>query len=181
MGMVGFPEMKSVFKIEGSGDEGFFGLEIKLYIHRELTENDHRAIRRAACDLEAALDRETKLTDPKYIKEKADWLIAARKCFTDAGIAPIYMEETENQYWGKGSAPHDPWLIVTTEFGPVLFGWRKRVINIDWSKTVIKAEAEKIFPNEDVTKGGQMIHAWGYIKATEYLKVLHTNWLGLKP
>jgi hypothetical protein len=174
--MVGFPEMQSVFKTEGHGGDGYFGLEIKLYIPRELTDNDHRAIREAARKLESALDHETKLVDPKYIKQKQDWLTAARQCFMVAGIGPIYTEETENLYWGEGNAPEDPWLIVTTEFGVITFGWRKRVISIDWSKSKLKATADELFPDEDVTKQGCLIHAWGYDKAAEYLKVLHTAW-----
>jgi hypothetical protein len=61
---------------------------------------------------------------------------------------------------------------VTTSRGVIKIGWRSRVINIDWSESDIKGLAKELFPNENVTKEDQYIHAWGYDKAKEYISVL---------
>jgi hypothetical protein len=67
--------------------------------------------------------------------------------------------------------------VVTTNIGRVKIGWRKRVINIDWSDTVVKKKAEELFPEENVTKGGYdnhfYIHAWSYEDAKKYLDRIH--------
>ncbi|MFA6437153.1 MAG: hypothetical protein WC242_03245 [Candidatus Paceibacterota bacterium] len=69
---------------------------------------------------------------------------------------------------------------METEFGTIKIGWRKRVININWSDVAKKLEergyenaSQKIlalFESEDVTKDGSNIHAWGYEKAKGYLR-----------
>jgi hypothetical protein len=84
----------------------------------------------------------------------------------------IYVERIPNGYCSKWCCAHIPWLVVTTRFGRITVGWRKRVISIDWSQSDIKSMATEIFPNEDVTKEGQMIHAWGYKKAKQYINRL---------
>lgn len=177
MGMHNFPVMTTVFKSESISSDGEMkGLEIRLFIQRELTEQDKKAIYLAGSTLLATIDRETKKVDPKYVAHKAEWLTKAKECFKNAGLTPIFIEETENLYWGSGNAPHDPWLIVTTKFGRIRFGWRKRVIEIDWSNSLLTTTAEELFPKEGVTKGERLIHAWGYEKAVEYLKALQAEW-----
>ncbi len=52
--------------------------------------------------------------------------------------------------------------------GFIKVGWRKRVINLDWSAN----GASVTISDDDVTKGPSLIHAWGYDKLIEYLKVL---------
>jgi hypothetical protein len=52
--------------------------------------------------------------------------------------------------------------------GFVKVGWRKRVVNLDWSANGASVEVS----DDNVTKGPSLIHAWGYDKLTEYLKVL---------
>lgn len=58
---------------------------------------------------------------------------------------------------------------MTTPIGHIKIGWRKRVVVIDWSETIVKENADDLFPDEDVTKVGKLIHAWGVKKATEYV------------
>lgn len=84
---------------------------------------------------------------------------------------PARFYELRNEYMRDG----DPWalVIVTLGRGPceIKIGWRKRVINIDWSATGLDLE---VFFFDDVTKGPGFIHAWGYAKALEYLQLLGT-------
>lgn len=81
----------------------------------------------------------------------------------------------ENDYCPKSCAcsicAGRPWRIITFKnVGPITIGWRKRVINIDWSATGWSIDKESI-TSDDVTYGrdGDYIHAWGYGKAVNYL------------
>jgi hypothetical protein len=59
------------------------------------------------------------------------------------------------------------WLLLKTNIGLIKIGWRKRVIQIDWSDTKIE-----MLIDDDVTKGKDFCHAWSYEKAIEYLNKL---------
>jgi hypothetical protein len=59
----------------------------------------------------------------------------------------------------------DPWWLVRTPAGLVQIGWRKRVINIDWSDTDVRT----VVTSDDVTKTETYVHAWSEAKALEYL------------
>jgi hypothetical protein len=83
--------------------------------------------------------------------------------------APIYVEEIPNGYCSDACCKHLPWFIVTTSVGRIKIGWRKRVINIDWSDTVCTKTGTELFPNDDVTKGGRYIHAWKVEDAKRYI------------
>ena len=72
-----------------------------------------------------------------------------------------------------------PWFLVTSPIGHIKIGWRKSVINIDWSRSVVKKSGMELFPDENVTRGdarddggGRFIHAGGIDVAIRYLKVL---------
>lgn len=88
------------------------------------------------------------------------------------GSEIIYVRYIENQYLNYGYFKLRKWLEVTTRLGVIIVGWRKRVIEIDWSKSDIKEKAETLFHNEDVTYGDYYIHAWGLAKAKEYIGIL---------
>lgn len=60
-----------------------------------------------------------------------------------------------------------PWFRFKTHLGEITIGWRKRVINIDWSDT--GQDLHLLFCSEDVTKGPHHIHAWSKEKAIDYL------------
>jgi len=84
----------------------------------------------------------------------------------------IWVENIPNQYdtgpWGR----HRPWFRVTTIFGVFVIGWRKRVINIDWSGVPGSKAGPDLFAAEDVTKGDRHIHAWGCEKALDYITAI---------
>jgi hypothetical protein len=107
--------------------------------------------------------------DPKTIASHAKEIADLKLLFGDR---PIYVEQIPNEYGPYGA----PWLVVTTNIGRIKLGWRKRVINIDWSQTIVKTEAEELFKEEEVTKGysGEFyVHAWGYEKAKKYIDKIH--------
>lgn len=97
----------------------------------------------------------------------------ARAIFTLAGIQVLNLWELANRYWPTVDAylkirAESPWWLVKTPFGLIMIGWRKRVINIDWSDTSLRVVVTK----DDVTKDETHVHAWEEVKAVEYLKAL---------
>lgn len=90
--------------------------------------------------------------------------------FQKVGIEILAKYRIENEYWDLPSAYC--WWLVKIKEGLIKLGWRKRVIEIDWSDTKI----EKIVTEDQVTKSKTYVHAWSFDKAVEYLK----NWSNLK-
>lgn len=93
--------------------------------------------------------------------------------FLLAGIKVQRAYEIANRYWPDTETYADlrreyPWWLVMTEAGPIVIGWRKRVISIHWEDTEVRAVVTK----DDVTKGQTMVHAWSYANAVKYL----TEW-----
>ena len=95
--------------------------------------------------------------------------------FTKAGFEAIYVKVIDNEYCKKACCYKYPWVIVTTSKGRIKFGWRKSVMNLDWSDSDLGIDGEKLFKDEDVTKGYSYIHCWGEDKAVEYLKKLNSE------
>lgn len=62
-------------------------------------------------------------------------------------------------------SPH--WLVKTDK-GLIRIGWRKRVLEIDWSDTLIK----KIVTEDNVTKSEYLVHAYSITDAVKYLTCL---------
>jgi hypothetical protein len=84
----------------------------------------------------------------------------------------ISANEIPNEYWGKDN-PYgimSPWFSVTTKEGIFKIGWRKNVINIDWSETKIRKSCKDLFSDQDTTKGIYYIHAHGYEDAAMYIE-----------
>lgn len=94
-----------------------------------------------------------------------------REVFKTAGFNFVCLHHLPNEY-----CPCDkcaPWFRVKTEIGAITIGWRKRVINIDWSEIDSDKDIISLFRGENVTKGNYSIHAWGWDKATEYLSKIY--------
>lgn len=86
--------------------------------------------------------------------------------FSIRGVIPI-----QNRYLPQNPAyavarDQNPWFLVTTDHGQIIFGPRKRVFSIEWGLTDMRLL--DVF-KDDVTKTESMIHAWGKLKALEYL------------
>lgn len=102
--------------------------------------------------------------------ERSGWA-NFQSCFQLAGIQIINYWELTNPYWPRcytNTILEEPWWLVQTPFGLVKIGWRKRVINIDWSATQVRV----IVTEDDVTKSETNVHAYIFPKAIEYLTSL---------
>jgi len=151
------------------GSNGVFKLEIRVNTEPgyELTKEERRACYDAEKLLEEAFMRARLARDPKAAERATAERSELIGCFPD----PIFVETIPNGYCPNYCCAHLPWFVVTTRKGRVTIGWRKRVIQISWDECVA-APAEELFPTEDVTKSGRMIHAWSTEKAQEYVATL---------
>jgi hypothetical protein len=105
------------------------------------------------------------------------------------------LQSRPNGYWPDHpdydeSRKRDPWWLVKTEFGEIEIGWRKRVINIDWSRTPLRLDKNAKWEYEhhrvpltrdDVTMWDEGIHAWTVGRAIDYLqefkiRIRQHNW-----
>jgi hypothetical protein len=68
-----------------------------------------------------------------------------------------------NRYWGSGEREFipQPWCIVETLRGPIVMGWRKRVIHVQWDELDAKVPGSAIVSRPDVTHGETMVHCYG--------------------
>ncbi len=122
--------------------------------------------------------------DRRHLKFYAD-------CAAEAGLGDMILSPTPSEYYAEDA----PWVVMRTPKGNIKFGWRKRVINIDWShvvehlcapyKSFFSEEAQTmkraigkqldghvLFAKEDVTIDSTHVHAWGKDKLVEYLEIL---------
>jgi hypothetical protein len=163
-------EYKTVYKEESFGGSGSFGLEIKIGASKlpDLKKGGiQTAIREAADKIENEVMTVIKQADPKTNGE-----VENNKKILSLFGDPIFVEEIPNEYCGNWCCRHLPWFIVTTKVGRIKIGWRKRVISIDWSDTANTLTSFDLFPNDDVTKGNKIIHAWGYEDAKRYISTI---------
>lgn len=159
---------KTVSLRESFGHENI-GVKILVAVDRDLTQAESFAIGIAVDEImkrTLTVSRQNDIEDIRTGREQTEKLVA---CFDKSST---YIEQIPNGYCSDYCCVNRPWLIVTTPKGRIKIGWRKRVIVIDWTDSKIEACAEAIFPGEDVTRDGRMIHAWGYEKATQYIAML---------
>jgi len=76
---------------------------------------------------------------------------------------------------GTGNPQYNqPWMMFMTEWGPIVIGWRKRVINIEWRDSKFPDLLIEP-PDLWITHGPGHIHCYGYeqaIRALERLKFM---------
>lgn len=144
---------------EFSGHYGSFGIKI-LIAGRKLDgiDLDSRAISIAAMTavdkVEKAIMEAVIAVDPEDQKHRVTERAQIVGLF---GSRAIYVEEIPNGYDPDSAySKHRPWFVITTSVGRFTVGWRKRVINIDWSATVGTKTAEELFAAETVTKGERL-------------------------
>ena len=165
-------ELVKAYHVQSSASGGRFEMQILLDIGREFTDADKSNIRHIAGQLEKLIRQETLKFDPKSAVEAAESRAKLLELFDGHSI---FVEEIPNGYCSEWCCKHLPWFVVTTKLGRITIGWRKRVISIEWKDSMIKKTAQELFEKEDVTKWDTGIHAWGYDKAKEYIKILLSN------
>jgi hypothetical protein len=163
---------KTLYKQESYGfvnPSRNFGIEIRVATDTPVTDKINTAMYRVADQIEDIVMREALQLDEEAQAGKAHQHKMLMECFGDD---KIFVEEIPNGYSQGWQYSMSPWYRVTTRRGIITLGWRKRVISISWEPSMNSASAEELFPNEDVTKDGRMIHAYSYEKAKEYISRL---------
>lgn len=167
-------EYREVYVGESWGDHGAFGIKILISMSgaspANLTTPESVALADAAEKLQGVFMREKLRNDPTA----ADSARRNREEIVGLFPQPIFVEEIPNGYCSRWCCAHLPWFIVTTKVGRITAGWRKRVIQISWEPSAGET-AEVLFPEEDVTKNGRLIHAWSLEKARQYVSRLLSN------
>jgi hypothetical protein len=160
-------QYKRIGLIETTGHRGGLGVQIHV-AGLELTPEENSLVRAECERVHSKIQAMRTANDPED-RQIGDKIVAdLLQCF---GM-PIYGERIPNGYCSQSCCTNRPWLRVFTTKGPIIIGWRKRVISIDWSKSDVEATAEQLFPLEETTKWEQLIHAWGYEKAKQYLQTI---------
>ena len=161
---------KTLSGFQSLGDIGSLGIRIEIagscISDAILKDDDLQALAyKAQEDLKYEVMAAVFARDPRKKEEAALQKARLLGCFEGT---PIFVEPIPNGYCPRGCCRHLPWWIVTTSVGRIKIGWRKRVINIDWSETAA-GYADDLFPDESVTKGDHYIHAWSYEDAQRYV------------
>ena len=147
------------------GEHGYIKVEIKVSTHRLLTEEETEKLGRLCRDIDKMLIPGTIAQD----QEMMNSITEERQNLLAVFPENIFVEEIPNEYSSDPFFQMRPWFKVTTPIGHFKIGWRKRVINIDWSETRVRATADDLFPNDKVTKSGCSIHANSYDDARVYI------------
>jgi hypothetical protein len=159
---------------EQSSELGSLGMKIFIKIDRELTEEDKKTAWEIRDLFESRVHKETLRLDPKT----SDRALIERAEIINLFPSPIFVEEIPNGYCSRYCCAFKPWFVVTTHKGRIKIGWRKRVIHLEWTDSVIKGRAKDIFPKEEAWPGyettqyDKVIHAHGYEPAAAYIKRL---------
>lgn len=166
----------------GASEESSDGFGVRIYgrCGRPLTDADRQACSDARRRLGDAVCEETALRSlsvKSAAEARLEWF---RRQFVRAGLTPVLVEPIPNGYWPTTGAYADvrlgsPWAIVTSEIGRVQIGWRKRVVEIDWSNSLVREDAPTLFPLVTDTKGSngeRYIHAWNDDATVEILSKL---------
>lgn len=161
-------EYKQIYAKESHGQYGGFGIRVLVACDRmpDLDSQDIRyTVQDATDDIESAILTAVVASDPSSKSAAIDEKTSLVGLFDQ----PIFVEEIPNGYCPKWCCKHLPWFVVTTKVGRITLGWRKRVISIEWEGSLVKHTAEELFPTENVTKVGQLIHAWNLDDAKRYI------------
>lgn len=163
------PSWTELVHTESIGSNGHIGISIfGLGVPADLTDDERWAFDKQASQMSELLCAYAARRDPARAE-------AALKEFADIVALfdqPIFVERIPNGYCSRYCCEHKPWFNITTKIGHIQIGWRKRVINIDWSRTAVAKTGDELFPNENVTRGDRYIHAYGYEKAREYIRAI---------
>lgn len=171
--------MKQLSGIESYGGNGSFkgSVLIESEKYNALSEESRSSISWKGSDLLQSIQRliEMEWAKANETDKRNDHVTELTELFKSAGFNTIHIEIIGNQYCSDACCYKYPWIIVTTKKGRIKLGWRKRVMNLDWSESDIKAIGTELFKDEKTTTGEHYIHCWGKDKAIEYLKKLNSK------
>lgn len=112
--------------------------------------------RHTKCHKLAVIDRE--------ITEITRYFVRAEVPYSEMRMIPSQYH-SDDMYFG-------PWFMVETPAGVIQIGWRKRVCNIDWSRTGLPARGGHVVEDPKITHGPTYVHAYGEDKVVEALRKL---------
>ena len=147
---------------------GFLGLKVFVKMSRPVDSEVDR-ISAEVNQILHKLQHNTAMKDPELPERQRRMRDELLSLFP----SPVYAKQIPNQYCSQPCCYGRPWFEVTTSVGLFVVGWRKSVLVVDWSGTDVTLLADKLFPDEAVTKIGRLIHAWSYDKAREYIEKIH--------
>lgn len=180
-------------KSESCGSHGSFGLQVNVAIHPphiRYEENEDgpqinlnvaevlqdEKVRYAMYDVEKKLKEAImRVALSKYPHIAEQTKRQREQLLAGFGSDAILVEELPNGYCPDYCCAHLPWFLVTTKLGRIKIGWRKRVINIDWSATQGTKTSDELFQSEETTKEDRLIHAWSGEKARDYVVAILTG------
>ena len=171
-------DMKNLSSIDCAGGYGSFkgSVLINSEKYNALSEESRNKVSCKASDFLQAIKGliETEWVKANETDKRNDHVAELTELFELAGFDTIHVETIDSEYCREACCYKYPWIIVTTKKGRIKLGWRKRVINLDWSESDITAMGESLFKGESTTIGEKYIHCWGKDKALEYLKKLQS-------
>ncbi len=161
-----------LYKTTSMSHYGPFGLEIRIAGVDKAFLDRHDNMFSVVHDCVEKIEHEVRslviAEDPKHIENARLEKEQLLRCFP----SKIFVEAIPNGYSTGWYSKHLPWFVVTTEVGRFTIGWRKRVINIDWSATVGTKKSDELFPEVTSTKGDKYIHAYLYEDAKKYIETI---------
>ena len=158
-------EYKEVASQESVGQDWWIGIKVSVAHHRELSSDEQRECQKLLEAFKETVISETIRLNPKSQEES----LAERRHLLACFAPLVFVREIPNGYCSRYCCKHRPWFLVTTTVGTFRIGWRKSVIHVEWTDTVVQETAEVIFPAETSTKFDKVIHAWSYDKARDYI------------
>jgi hypothetical protein len=161
-------EYTTLCHTESIGSHGAFGIKI-MVAAGQFTDFKAGAISDAVHTAERLISSEVKAARIEVDEVEQQRAQHQRRELLALFPAPIFVEAIGNGYCPNACCRHLPWFVVTTTIGRFKIGWRKRVIELDWSGTLATKTAAVLFPGEEVTKFDRTIHAWGYDAAQQYI------------
>lgn len=163
--------LQIVHSSESWGTPGQIHIMVLAMVPGGVTEDIRTAMMRHVYPMVHEVETMVVNKDPERIEAGERFLSRIPEIFSKAGFYPIFIEKIPNEY--DKAMGYMPWVMVTTQIGHFKVGWRKRVLVLNWTKTLVHDFAERIFPKENVTKDDCEIHCWGYEKLQEYLTTVH--------
>jgi len=148
--------------VSTDGERGCF-LAVKLPC--DLSEQGQEEIRDILDRVDLLLTSEVIRAAPNFQENREEMLRKLRALF---GTYDIRSQEIPNGY---SNHPYytltRPWVKVTTKFGDIIVGWRKRVIQISWEGSDLAVNGHQLFADVDDTKDLYLVHAYTWEDATE--------------